>query len=458
MARRVPRDWDDDIQEGELYEEDIHRVRRRDLQAPVVRRARSRSRGPAEPAVNIAFYDEHHSRSPSRGRYHEDDINAAMRELRMQERDRERDRIERERLALERRELEARRDSRMPTTYDSYQDEMIRNVNWQLQEARRDKRDLEKEIERLAHDTRDNNRRPSEQDLQLVRMKSKIAQLQRQLEEEEQEEKIKEAEKMALIKRRDHDMKEEDEKKRIVEKWEADRKRKEEERKKLEEEAIARKEREEEKKKEADKAQRERWKLEELAEADKKKKEKEMWIAKIEEDKRAEEKKKKEEDERAKEKMRETLRKSGIPEKEIEKLVNPEKHSSHHHSHYEKTRITIKGSDAKGLKFIKVSKKYIEPETLHYYDLPWNYDEDDEDSIIIMKYIDKDDLDKLVKHTKRIRKKRAEEVEIGVQERRGRDGKKQIVMTRRRTPSRSPMGRKESPKRVSLSLFRTTFI
>jgi hypothetical protein len=112
-------------------------------------------------------------------RYHEEDIQMAMREIRAQERDRERE------------HEYYRRDHQPYTTYDAYQDDMIRRVEMQLREARRDKQDLEREIDRLAHDGQ-RYRQNSEQDLQLVRLKTKIARLQAQLEEEEKEEKERE--------------------------------------------------------------------------------------------------------------------------------------------------------------------------------------------------------------------------------------------------------------------------
>jgi hypothetical protein len=118
--------------------------------------------------------------------YHEEDIEMAMRQMRLAERDRQREREY------------ARNNFRPYNDYDSYQDGMIRNVSMHLEEAKRDKQDLEREIERLALDTR-HNRRDSEQDLQLVRIKSKVARLQATVEDDiEAELKVKELKQASL--------------------------------------------------------------------------------------------------------------------------------------------------------------------------------------------------------------------------------------------------------------------
>ncbi|XRM42900.1 hypothetical protein ABZX51_006110 [Aspergillus tubingensis] len=56
--------------------------------------------------------------------------------------------------------------------------------------------------------------------------------------------------------------------------------------------------------------------------------------------------------------------------------------------------------------WIKVHRKYLLPDTLMAYNLPWNWDENDDDYIIIKQWIAEDMQEELFAHTRRIRESR----------------------------------------------------
>ncbi|KAJ9501453.1 hypothetical protein LTR67_000265 [Exophiala xenobiotica] len=56
--------------------------------------------------------------------------------------------------------------------------------------------------------------------------------------------------------------------------------------------------------------------------------------------------------------------------------------------------------------FIKVNRKYLHPDTLDYYGLPWEWDSRDTEYIIIKKYIDNTFQDELFEHTRRLKERK----------------------------------------------------
>ncbi|KAL8654959.1 MAG: hypothetical protein Q9226_003226 [Calogaya cf. arnoldii] len=56
--------------------------------------------------------------------------------------------------------------------------------------------------------------------------------------------------------------------------------------------------------------------------------------------------------------------------------------------------------------YVKVHRKHLSPDTLDAYDLPWEWDTGDSDYIIIKRWIDEDDQDKLFEHTRKLREER----------------------------------------------------
>jgi hypothetical protein len=56
--------------------------------------------------------------------------------------------------------------------------------------------------------------------------------------------------------------------------------------------------------------------------------------------------------------------------------------------------------------YIKTHTKYLEPETLRYYDLPWEYDAANPEYIVILQELDVNDTNILFEHTRLLREKR----------------------------------------------------
>ncbi|KAL8776140.1 MAG: hypothetical protein Q9213_008380 [Squamulea squamosa] len=60
--------------------------------------------------------------------------------------------------------------------------------------------------------------------------------------------------------------------------------------------------------------------------------------------------------------------------------------------------------------YIKVHRKHLSPDTLDAYDLPWEWDEPDTDYMIIKRWINENDQDKLFEHTRRLREQREDKL------------------------------------------------
>jgi len=86
-------------------------------------------------------------------------------------------------------------------------------------------------------------------------------------------------------------------------------------------------------------------------------------------------------------------------------------------------------------------------DTLVYYDIPWEYDRNDQDYIIILREMDPKETDILFEHTRRLRSRGTNRLLI--EERHTRDKPEYAwVRKRERKPSASPSRRRSSPKRV----------
>ncbi|KAF9895430.1 hypothetical protein FE257_000336 [Aspergillus nanangensis] len=179
--------------------------------------------------------------------------------------------------------------------------------------------------------------------------------------------------------------------------------------------------------------------------AEKEKKELLMKQAAIEEWKLNEERRKNAERElrkREDEKFRERLRlEFGYTEEEIEEFLKKKEKK-------EKGKEKEKGKDKKGDKdddkdehqttWIKVHRKYLLPDTLIAYQLPWDWDESDGNYIVIKQWINQDLQDQLFAHTRRIREgKLVTQTATTQTELRVRDGKKdKLYLVRKKSPSR----------------------
>jgi len=64
--------------------------------------------------------------------------------------------------------------------------------------------------------------------------------------------------------------------------------------------------------------------------------------------------------------------------------------------------IDVRESETK-MTYIKVNRKYLLPDTLNAYHLPWDWDERDGNYIIIKTYVSKELQEELFAHTRRLR-------------------------------------------------------
>ncbi|KAK5059914.1 hypothetical protein LTR84_009797 [Exophiala bonariae] len=202
----------------------------------------------------------------------------------------------------------------------------------------------------------------------------------------------------------------EEEERRLMERMKKDR-----------EEAKKQWQYEEEKEKERAKRDREdakrRWQIEEDLEKERKKKEREAVLleAKLEEERKKKEaeelrkkvlkdeeerikkekEKKKAEEEEFERKVKEKFMKAGYSPDYIEEVLHKKKE--------EKTTLAI---DLHRPTYIKVNRKYLHPDTLDAYGLPWEWDGRDEEYIIIKKYIDHSLQDELFEHTRKLKERK----------------------------------------------------
>ncbi|RVX67647.1 hypothetical protein B0A52_08176 [Exophiala mesophila] len=172
----------------------------------------------------------------------------------------------------------------------------------------------------------------------------------------------------------------------------------------------------ERKKKERDDA-RKKWQHEEELAAERKKKEREAILldAKLEEErkkkeaeelrervlreeaerKKKEEEKKKAEDAEFERKVKEKFMSAGYSAEYVDEVLHKKKK--------EKPTLAI---DLHRPTYIKVNRKYLHPDTLDAYGLPWQWDGADSEFIIIKKYIDDSLQDELFEHTRRLKERK----------------------------------------------------
>ncbi|RMZ84716.1 hypothetical protein DV737_g922, partial [Chaetothyriales sp. CBS 132003] len=122
-------------------------------------------------------------------------------------------------------------------------------------------------------------------------------------------------------------------------------------------------------------------------------------ILEEEEEKKKKAQKKKEEEEREFEaKVREKFKAAGYSDERIDRVLHDKR----------KARDDSENAWALDLSkptFIKVNRKYLMPDTLDYFNLPWEWDKKNTEYIVIKKYIDDDLQDVLFEHTRTLRLK-----------------------------------------------------
>jgi len=139
--------------------------------------------------------------------------------------------------------------------------------------------------------------------------------------------------------------------------------------------------------------------LEAKLEEERKKKEAEELRRKIlrdeEEKVKKEKEKKKAEEEEFERKVKEKFMKAGYSPEYIEEVLHKKKEE----------RETL-AMDLHRPTYIKVNRKYLHPDTLDHYGLPWEWDSRDTEYIIIKRYIDNDLQDELFEHTRRLKERK----------------------------------------------------
>ncbi|KAL9600123.1 MAG: hypothetical protein Q9219_003379 [cf. Caloplaca sp. 3 TL-2023] len=191
-------------------------------------------------------------------------------------------------------------------------------------------------------------------------------------------------------------------------------------------------------KKAAKKKEEDEFKKRVLAEAEREKYEKEM----------KEKKKKEEEDKVFKARLKDMYLAQGYSEESIETMIkdaeNKKRHGSHSpHSPHAMThdnaitKITeqTKVVDLNRPTYIKVHRKYLSPDTLDAYDLPWEWDDRDSNYIVIKRWINQNDQDKLFDHTRKLREQRLLPSSSPVELKK--DSKGKLMLVREKSPSRA---------------------
>ncbi|KAI4605249.1 hypothetical protein J4E80_010683 [Alternaria sp. BMP 0032] len=199
-----------------------------------------------------------------------------------------------------------------------------------------------------------------------------------------------------------------------------------------------------------------------LEEEERKRKEKEEFEAftrKQQAAEEAEKRKKEAQEKELEETMRKRLAQFGFQDNQIQALVNPDKqrelqagmmpnhplhpiappappppphhHHSHSHSHSSSHQIAI----APPPTYAKVHRSHLDVETLHYYDIPYEFDVNPE-YIIVLREMSQRETDILFEHTRRLRTGHGSKLFIE-SEGRDRHGKKEYAFVRKKSRSRS---------------------
>ncbi|KAK5224799.1 hypothetical protein LTR72_004580 [Exophiala xenobiotica] len=165
--------------------------------------------------------------------------------------------------------------------------------------------------------------------------------------------------------------------------------------------------------------ERTRWRLEEEEKKLKRQKEREAILleAKLEEERKKKAEKelrerilKDEEERQKKEKEKKKAEEDEFERKVKEKFMNagysPEYVEEILHKKKQERASSALAIDLHRPTFIKVNRKYLHPDTLDYYGLPWEWDSRDTEYIIIKKYIDNTFQDELFEHTRRLKERK----------------------------------------------------
>ncbi|KAL1995857.1 hypothetical protein VTN49DRAFT_723 [Thermomyces lanuginosus] len=363
-GRVDPRDRHDRVgrllPEEDFYEEDVR-----------VGRSRRRSRVRAD------------SRSPSQNRDWELVVDQRLLERNDLRQDLELARQQREIERLERklaRQREAAQESRKDDRRDDRRDDdRDRRGRKEEEETSRRLREALEELERLKlrrrteeelhRRTEEEVRKRTEEERRISEYKEKVRRL------EEMERKMEEEEKLKRLAREKH--------LREIE---------EQERKKAERERIAREIKEEEERKAREEAERKK----EIAAL--KAKAVEEWKAAEEARRIKEQKEKEQKDKEFRERLKQEL---GLDDEQVEELLNKKNKSKEKEGKNDQLILAPRPEET--TTYIKVHRKYLLPETLMAFGLPWDFHPRDPNYLIIKKYISEDLQEELFAHTRRLR-------------------------------------------------------
>ncbi|KAL9031713.1 MAG: hypothetical protein Q9196_000261 [Gyalolechia fulgens] len=192
----------------------------------------------------------------------------------------------------------------------------------------------------------------------------------------------------------------------------------------------------------AQKKRDEEYKKRVLAEADREKYEMEM----------KEKRKKEEEDKIFKARLKDMYLAQGYSEESIEEMIRDAEQKKKVHGHppppppppgpNSNNAVGIitdvaKVVDLNKPTYIKVHRKYLSPETLDAYELPWEWDDRDSSYLVIKCWINLKDQDRLFAHTRKLREQRLLTSSSPVALRKDSKGKLMLVREKSPAPQRS---------------------
>ncbi|KAH7414383.1 hypothetical protein DE146DRAFT_33694 [Phaeosphaeria sp. MPI-PUGE-AT-0046c] len=192
-------------------------------------------------------------------------------------------------------------------------------------------------------------------------------------------------------------------------------------------------------------------KIEEERQKEKDKAEYEAFLQKQKAKEEEEKAKKKEQEDALERAMRDRLSQFGFQDNQIQALVHPEKQKELQQGLTPHNPLRIAPQPT----YAKISRTHLDIETLHYYDIPYEFDMDP-NYVIVLREMSQRETDVLFEHTRRLRSNHGDRLFIE-SEGRDRRGKKEYAFVRKpsRSRSRSDVGRGDR-KKVTLGdmLFR----
>jgi len=140
--------------------------------------------------------------------------------------------------------------------------------------------------------------------------------------------------------------------------------------------------------------------------------------------------------------MRKRLVQFGFQDNQIHAMINPEKVATMPQGTVPPTILPTRQPT-----YPKTHKNYLDVETLEYYGLPWEWDRQDPNYIVILRELDSRELELLFEHTHRLRQRKTSGGNLIIEERR--DKSAPVYRGRERTRSEIPIETHRRGERVS---------